>query len=649
MNQQLWTSSNNISNKFIGILIVHHSVNRRALRPIFWKNSMKVRSIKFSIAAIMLGIGSVMLTQIGVGLRQLSGVNQAVEQLHGDILPSMTAANAMNASIAQLRASEAQLISATTDARRLEAQASVADAKSVWKQNYDFYLGLIDPEHKEERANFEQIGSRYQKYLEDETKVFEYVNTKDTKSAFSIFSEDMADIYFATKSEVNKMVVTNKGEADDAYTDSQSAFSSANVYMIGLGTLACVLLAIAAWFTGSRIASPISSLIATMQRIVAGDLLASVPFEKRRDEVGDMARTVSIFKENAIAKRSADGVIATERRLAEDQRTANDVQRQETAADIEFAVEGLAKGMASLAGGNLAYTIDTPFTGKLEQLRDDINSSVASLRETLLQIERSSVHMQDSGKQMAGAADDLAKRTEKQAAALEETAAAVQQITVTVNSASLRAVETQTVVQTAMRNAESSAGVVQNAISAMARITDASGKIAQIIDVIDQIAFQTNLLALNAGVEAARAGDAGRGFAVVAQEVRELAQRSSKAAKEIDSLIKNTSAEVAIGSRHVEETGDVLIEIARQIVVISSAVELMTQSGREQATSLQDVNSSETQMDQMTQRNAAMVEESNAATRQLAQDADRLMELVGRFILSDQAVAAHTLSARRAA
>ena len=581
------------------------------------EHPMKVRSIKFSIASIMLGIGLVMLIQIGVGLRQLEGVNQAVEQLHSDILPSMTAANAMNASIAQLRASEAQVISATSDARRTEAQASVADAKSIWKDNYDFYLGLIDPEHKQERSDFEQIGSQYEKYLNGEAKVFEYVNAKETKDAFDIFSGGMADIYIATKSAVNKMVDTNKVEADEGYTDSQGAFESANIYMIGLGALAVVLLATAAWFTSSRIASPISALISTMQKIVAGDLSASVPFESRRDEVGDMARTVVVFKENAIAKLGAEDVIAIERRFAEDQRMTSDVQRREVAAEIDFAGRALASGMSSLARGNLAYSIKTPFTGKLEPLRQDFNSSVAALRDTLAAIEGSSAQMQDSGRQMADAADDLAKRTEKQAAALEETAAAVQQITVTVNNASLRAFETQKIVQNAKRNADSSAGVVQNAILAMTRITEASGKIAQIIDVIDQIAFQTNLLALNAGVEAARAGDAGRGFAVVAQEVRELAQRSSKAAKEIDGLIKNSSAEVAIGSQHVEQTGDVLIEIARQIVEISSAVEVMTQSGREQASSLQDVNSSVTQMDQMTQRKCSHgrgKQRSNAST-----------------------------------
>jgi methyl-accepting chemotaxis protein len=581
--------------------------------------------------------------------RDCDGVNQAVEQMHGDILPSMTAANAMNASIAQLRASEAQLVSAPSDARRQEAQVSVADAKSVWKDNYDFYLGLVDPEHKQERSDFENIGHQYQKYLDVEAQVLDRANSKDIKGAFDIFSGEMADIYNATKTAVNKMVETNKSEADDAYTDSQSAFNSAYVGMMALGALAVLLLAAATWFTSSRISSPISVLIAKMQKIVAGDLLVSVPFEARRDEVGDMARTVLVFKANAAAKLDIENSAAEERRAAEDLRTASDLQRREVAEGIEFAVEALAAGMAEMATGNLACSIRTPFAGKLEALREDFNSSVASIRETLIEIEKSSVHMQHSGRQMAGAADDLAKRTSQQAAALEETAAAVQQITATVKNASSRAIETQTIVQNAKTNAESSAVVVQDAISAMSRITEASDKIAQIIDVIDQIAFQTNLLALNAGVEAARAGDAGKGFAVVAQEVRELAQRSALAAKEIGNLIKDSSAEVAIGSRHVEQTGEVLIGISRQIVEISSAVEVMTQSSREQATSLQEVNSSVTHMDQMTQRNAAMVEESNEATRQLAQDADRLRELVNRFALTDRASTSHPVGARRAA
>jgi len=179
---------------------------------------------------------------------------------------------------------------------------------------------------------------------------------------------------------------------------------------------------------------------------------------------------------------------------------------------------------------------------------------------------------------------------------------------------------------------------VQNAISAMWRIKDSSDRISQIISVIDAIAFQTNLLALNAGVEAARAGEAGKGFAVVAQEVRELAQRSAQAAKEIGKLISDSVREVATGSEYVGNAGDALTQISQEIVEIFSHVGLIASSSREQATSLKSINSSVTEIDRMTQQNATMVEEANAATHQLAEKTRELTNLVGCFQLADEQV-----------
>lgn len=175
--------------------------------------------------------------------------------------------------------------------------------------------------------------------------------------------------------------------------------------------------------------------------------------------------------------------------------------------------------------------------------------------------------------------------------------------------------------------------MVGNAVSAMARIEDASKKIEQIISVIEEIAFQTNLLALNAGVEAARAGEAGKGFAVVAQEVRELAQRSGRAAKDIKTLINTSTEEVNAGARLVQETGAALTVISQQIATISTHVEGIASASRDQSAALGEVNSAVGQMDSLTQQNAAMVEETSAASRQLADEADQLVGLLQQFKL----------------
>jgi methyl-accepting chemotaxis protein len=429
------------------------------------------------------------------------------------------------------------------------------------------------------------------------------------------------------------------------FAESQKASATverkqANTISIG-AVFAGILIAMAA---GAALVvtlkGPIGQVTSAMRRIADGLLDTSIAGDKRPDEIGDMARALSIFKDNALAKVTMEGEAEASRLSNEADRQRNEAEKQETARQIQFAVSALAEGLGNLAQGELRYTIDTPFAGDLDTLRSDFNRSIAGLRDTLHEIRNASGMIQDNGRQMAEASDDLSKRTEQQAASLEQTAAAVEEITATVKTASARAQETKDIVATAKKNADNSSSVVQNAIAAMSRIKDASGKISQIIDVIDGIAFQTNLLALNAGVEAARAGDAGKGFAVVAQEVRELAQRSAQAAKEIGGLISNSADEVAIGSRHVEDTGNALMEISRQIVDISGHVELIATSSREQSVSLTEVNSTINQMDQMTQRNAAMVEETNAATRQLSDEVDLLMNLVDRFRL-DEAQAQH--------
>jgi methyl-accepting chemotaxis protein len=447
-------------------------------------------------------------------------------------------------------------------------------------------------------------------------------NAKARAEAFAAATQKI-DVTWQLLSEFAETQKANAGQEREG----------ANRISIG-AVLAGILIAMAA---GAALVitlkGPIGQITSAMRRLAEGRLDTSISGEKRPDEIGDMARALSVFKDNALAKVTMEEQAERSRLATEEERLRNEAEKQETERQIQFAVTALAQGLGNLARGELRYTLDTPFAGNLDQLRNDFNSSIAGLRDTLSEIRNASGLIQDNGRQMTEAADDLARRTEQQAASLEQTAAAVEEITATTKTASGRAVETKEIVATAKKNADNSSGVVQNAISAMGRIKDASDKISQIIDVIDGIAFQTNLLALNAGVEAARAGDAGKGFAVVAQEVRELAQRSAKAAKEIGGLISNSADEVSTGSRYVEETGNALMEISRQIVEISGHVELIATSSREQSVSLSEVNSTVNQMDQMTQRNAAMVEETNAATRQLSEEADLLMELVGRFSL----------------
>ncbi|WP_064713538.1 methyl-accepting chemotaxis protein [Rhizobium bangladeshense] len=378
---------------------------------------------------------------------------------------------------------------------------------------------------------------------------------------------------------------------------------------------------------------PIGQITAAMRRIAEGRLETTISGEQRPDEIGDIARALGIFKENAIAKIRIEELSEEERTAAELERQSHDAEKRETDRHIELAVNELAAGLERMSRGDISTTIDTPFIGRLEQLREDFNSSMLRLQATMRQIRDNVEMIHSNGSQMAQSAADLAKRTEQQAASLEETAAAVDQITVTVRSSAERANDADQIVRQAKRSADDSATVVGKAIDAMRRIEDASRQIEQIIGVIDEIAFQTNLLALNAGIEAARAGEAGNGFAVVAMEVRELAQRSAAAAQEIKSLINRSTIEVGSGSQSVQETGTVLARISAQIVTISQHVEMIARASHDQSNALLEVNSTINQIDQMTQQNAAMVEETTASSIELAAEADTLTTLISQFQL----------------
>ena len=291
----------------------------------------------------------------------------------------------------------------------------------------------------------------------------------------------------------------------------------------------------------------------------------------------------------------------------------------------------LAAAMRELANGNLDQHLDRPFIPALEALRLSFNGTIDKLKEAMRAVGANAQAIAAGSGEISSAAQDLSKRTEQQAASVEETAAALEQITTTVADSSRRAAEAGTLVAQTKLDAERSSEVVRNAVHAMGEIENSSREISSIIGVIDQIAFQTNLLALNAGVEAARAGDAGKGFAVVAQEVRELAQRSATAAKEIKSLITTSSEQVKDGVSLVGQAGKALEEILSQVDQINTNVTAIVEGAKEQATGLKEINQAVNTMDQGTQQNAAMVEQSTAASHALAKQADGLFSLLSQF------------------
>lgn len=411
--------------------------------------------------------------------------------------------------------------------------------------------------------------------------------------------------------EVNDALVekaANKLLIEDNVIEGE-AESAVNFAFIEMGLIVLALLGTiggAVWFLMRKILAPTNEIIGFMETMTRGNYDLHIDGKDREDEIGDMARSIEVF------------------RLA-----AKDRQADEAAQRIVVAEIG--KGLKAIAEGNLTHRVTVTFDAKYDRLRMNYNEAVEELHDIIGRVSHSAASVSAGSTEISTAAEDLARRTEQQAASLEETAAAMSEVTRSVRATSEGARTATQAVGQALNEATSGGKVVTEAVTAMGDIERSAQEISQIINVIDGIAFQTNLLALNAGVEAARAGDAGKGFAVVANEVRALAQRSADAAKDIKHLITESNVQVDKGVGLVGKTGEMLSRIGDQVEHISGLVSEISTTAESQAASLQQINSAVGDMDKMTQQNAAMVEESTAASRSLSSEAAELASLVTRF------------------
>jgi methyl-accepting chemotaxis protein len=467
-----------------------------------------------------------------------------------------------------------------------------------------------------------------------------------------------------------------KLESDASAAAAAARDNTARWFVIA-ALLILLSVAIFCFFVGRGITKPVAVLVGLLQKLAGGDYGVEIEGTDRKDEIGDIAKTACVFKDNGLAKirmeqeqKEAEIRTAAERdaamaRVAEEfQAAVGGIVQAAVAGDFSqrVALEGktglvlnvgtsintmcentakalgdLVQMLSGLADGDLTKRITADYQGDFAVLKNDANRTAEQLTETISEIKSVGREVANAAAEISTSTTDLSQRTEEQAASLEQTSASMEEMSATVKKNAENALQANQLTSGSRDVADRGGQVVAKAVDAMARIEDSSRKISDIIGVIDEIARQTNLLALNAAVEAARAGDAGRGFAVVASEVRSLAQRSSQAAKDIKVLITNSSSQVQEGVGLVNQTGTSLTEILASIKQVADIVAEIASASQEQSTGIDQINKALTQMDEVTQQNSALVEENAASAKTLEHQSESMNEKVAFFKLDEHA------------
>lgn len=590
---------------------------------------MRRPQVRTSLILINVSFAAIFLLFAVFSIQSVQQVNENTAAIARNWLPSVSVTRNMLFELARMKFAYANHIMSISDEAIAAAEKQIAAQQSRQKNAIEAYRPLISsPREAELLTEIEKLAANYDKAAQP---MLEKSRKNDNDDAKAIFYKDMEPIVEKAEKTASELLDINVKGSELSYESSQSTYSVIFWTTSILATLVLAIVAGTISYVVVEIARPIRKITNSMTVLAAGDTDSDIPHSGRADEIGAMAGAVEVFRQTALAKIAADEEREATRAASEAERLGREHADRARAAAMMQATKGLATGLGQLAQGDLTVQISETFDRDFEGLRRDFNGAATQLCQTFAKVSGVAVGIDSGSSEIAHSANDLARRTEQQAAALEQTAAALDEITANVASASKRAEEARSVAVDANAGAATSGEIVNQAVQAMSRIEQSSDQISSIIGVIDEIAFQTNLLALNAGVEAARAGEAGKGFAVVAQEVRELAQRSAQAAKEIKALIQTSTGDVARGVELVSKTGEALKKIGGLIVSMNQHVDAIAMSAREQSLGLAEINTAVNSLDHTTQQNAAMVEETSAASASLANESTTLRQLLSQF------------------
>lgn len=573
---------------------------------------------KFNISAKFIAAFALLLAVMGgmglFAIAKIGEVNAIAAEQRDRWMPAAATLGDIHAYTSQYRLKQDEMFSAPSADVMARNQKLLKNARVAIDGSLGDYEKLAST--SQQQGALGKVRNAWAAFVKQDEQMQGLALSGNPDSAQAIHDSEGLDTFYTFEDAVLAAIEANKKASDAVAGQSEAIYAAARTFTlaaIGLGVIAALGLLT---YLMRNIATPVVRMSEAVGRLIGGDHAIIVPGLGRTDELGQLARALDQFRD----------VFASDCARAE----AENARARET----QFTIDAIGEGLTALADGKLTFRVSENGSGALAKLHVDYNVAVASLERVLAKITDGCNTIRLGTDEIASASTDLSLRTEQQANSLAETSRTLGEFTTSVRTTAENVKQTSSRLTVARDTAESVGDTANRAIAAMRSIESSSREMAEIVNVIDGIAFQTNLLALNAGVEAARAGDAGRGFAVVATEVRALAQRSSDAAKSIRELIGKSTDEVSGGVALVESSGEALRQIVAEVSAVSTLVEQIAEAAGQQAAGIADISTMVGSMDAFTQQNAAMVEESSAGTRNLATETVALVEQLGRFELS---------------